>query len=124
MKTIGSFLFFLFVACIFSAGKHVKTVPTYPWDIPPSIVNCIDKEDMDSKIFDDAIAFWESHGHTFLFKENYKGDICESEYPYGFIIVKISYNLNYYILGKKKLLLPVQELQQKIILTTKRKTIV
>ena len=43
MKTIGSFLFFLFVACIFSAGKHVKTVPTYPWDIPPSIVNCIDK---------------------------------------------------------------------------------
>ena len=27
-------------------------------------------------------------------------------------------------IGKKKLLLPVQELQQKIILTTKRKTIV
>jgi len=100
MKTIGSFLFFLFVACIFSASKNAKSVPTYAWDIPPSIVNCIDKEDMNPKIFDNAVEFWEDHGHTFLFKENYKGDICDSEYPYGFIIIKISYNLNYYVLGK------------------------
>ena len=100
MKTIGSFLFFLFIACIFSAGKHAKSVPTYVWDMPPSIVNCIDKKDMNPGIFDNAVKFWEDHGHVFLFKENYKGDICESEYPYGFIIVKISYNLNYYVLGK------------------------
>jgi hypothetical protein len=100
MKAITSFLFFLFVACVFSAGKHAKTLPTYVWDIPPSIVNCIDKEVMDPKLFDDAVKFWEDHGHTFLFKENYLGDICESEYPYGFIIIKISYDLNFYILGQ------------------------
>jgi hypothetical protein len=100
MKAIASFLFFLSVACVFSVGKHAKTLPTYVWDIPPSIVNCIDKEDMNPKLFDDAVKFWEDHGHTFLFKVNYKDDICESEYPYGFIIIKISYDLNFYILGQ------------------------
>ncbi len=100
MKTIASFLFFLFIACVFSAGKHARTAPAYTWDMPPSIVNCINKEDMDPKLFDDAVKFWEDHGHTFLFKENYQGDICNSEYPYGFIIVKISYDLEFYVLGK------------------------
>ena len=100
MKTIASFLFFLFIACVFSAGKYSKTAPSYTWQLPPSIINCIDKEDMDPKLFDDAVEFWEDHGHIFLFKENYQGDICESETPYGFIVVKISYSLDYYILGK------------------------
>jgi len=100
MKTIASFLFFLFVACIFSAGKHAKTAPAYVWKLPPSIINCIDKEDMDPKLFDDAVEFWEGHGHVFLFKENYQGGICDSETPHGFIVVKISYNLDYYVLGK------------------------
>lgn len=100
MKIIGSFLFFLFVACIFSIGKHGKTFPKYDWQSPPSIVNCISKEDMNPKIFDNAIKFWEDHGHVFLFKENYQGDICESETPYGFIVIKLSYDLNFYTLGK------------------------
>jgi len=100
MKTIASFLFFLFVACIFSAGKHAKTAPAYVWKLPPSIINCIDKEDMDPKLFDDAVEFWEGHGHVFLFKENYQGGICDSETPHGFIVVKISYSLDYYVLGK------------------------
>jgi hypothetical protein len=100
MKAIASFLFFLSVACVFSVGKHAKTLPAYIWDMPPSIVNCIDKEDMNPKLFDDAVKFWESYGHEFLFKENNKSDICESDYPYGFIIVKVSYDLEYYILGQ------------------------
>ena len=100
MKTIASFLFFLFVACIFSAGKHGKSFPKYSWHSPPSIVNCISKEDMNPEIFDSAVKFWEDHGHVFLFKENYQGDICESETPYGFIVIKISYELNFYTLGK------------------------
>ena len=100
MKAITSFLFFTFIACIFSTGKQVKTVPSYVWQLPPSIINCINKEDMNPAIFDNAVQFWEEHGHTFLFKENYQGDICNSENPYGFIIIKISYNLDYYTLGK------------------------
>ena len=99
IKTIGSFLFFLTIACVFSVGKQRKHLPEYVWPSPPSIVNCISKEDMNPKIFDNAVKFWEDHGHTFLFKENYQGDICESETPYGFIIIKISYNLNYNVLG-------------------------
>ena len=100
MKTVGSFLFFLFVTCIFSAGKNVKTVPSYTWQLPPSVVNCISKQDMNPKIFSNAIEFWENNGHAFLFKENYQGDICNSETPYGFIVIKISYDLDYYVLGK------------------------
>ena len=99
IKAVGSFLFFLTVACMFSVGKQGKTFPKYNWQTPPSIVNCIHKEDMNSKIFDDAVKFWEDHGHVFLFKENYQGDLCDSETPYGFIVIKISYELNFYTLG-------------------------
>ncbi len=100
MKTIASFLFFLFIACIFSVGKSKRLYPNYEWKLPPSIVNCITPEDMDVQVFDDAVKFWEGHGHSFLFKENYSGDICDSPLPHGFIIIKISYDLSYYTLGK------------------------
>ena len=99
IKILGSFLFFLTVACVFSVGKQTKTFPKYIWQTPPSIVNCINEADMNPKIFDDAVKFWEDHGHVFLFKENYKGDLCDSETPYGFIVIKISYELNFYTLG-------------------------
>ena len=99
IKTVGSFLFFLTVACILSIGKQGKTFPKYNWQTPPSIVNCIHEDDMNPKIFDDAVKFWEDHGHTFLFKENYLGSLCDSETPYGFIVIKISYDLNFYVLG-------------------------
>lgn len=100
MKTIASFLFFLTVACLFSSGKIQKTIPSYEWKLPPSIINCIDKNDMPVSVFSDAVKFWEDNGHPFLFKENFKGDICDSTVPYGFIVIKISYNLPYNILGK------------------------
>lgn len=100
MKTITSFLFFLFIACIFSVGKPKRTYPNYEWKFPPSIVNCITPEDMDAKVFEDAVKFWEEQGHSFLFKENYSGEICDSPVPHGFIIIKISYDLSYYTLGE------------------------
>lgn len=100
MKTITSFLFFVMIACFFSAGRLKKTYPNYEWKLPPSIVNCIAPEDMDAQVFNDAVKFWEEHGHSFLFKENYSGDICNSPLPHGFIIIKISYDLSYYTLGK------------------------
>ena len=100
MKTIGSFLFFLFVACIFSASKQKKPYPVYEWKLPPSIVNCIEPHDMNPEIFEKATSFWEDQGHTFLFKENHTGDVCESPLPHGFIVIKISYDLTFYTLGK------------------------
>ena len=102
MKTIASFLFFIFVACIFSVGKTKRLYPEYEWELPPSIVNYINPEDMDTQVFEDAVAFWEDHGHSFLFKENYSGDICDSPLPHGFIVIKISYDLSYYTLGETK----------------------
>ena len=100
MKTVTGFVLLFFVACLFSASKHKKYQPEYDWKLPPSIVNCILPEDMDPKVFEESVSFWEDHGHAFLFKENYRGTICESEIPHGFIVIKISYNLSYYILGK------------------------
>ena len=100
MKTAISFLFFLLVACLFSGGKIQKTYPSYQWHLPPSIINCIDKDDMPSEVFEDSVEFWEEHGHTFLFKESYKGDICNSSIPHGFIVIKISYELPFNVLGK------------------------
>ena len=100
MKTIASFVFFLLVACLFSASKHQKPYPVYEWKLPPSIVNCIEPIDMNPAIFEKATSFWEDQGHTFLFKENYTGDICDSPLPHGFIVIKISYDLTFYVLGK------------------------
>jgi len=100
MKTITSFLFFLFVACIFSVSKHQKPYPVYEWKLPPSIINCINSQDLNPEIFEKATRFWEDQGHSFLFKEDYNGDLCDSPIPHGFIVIKLSYDLPYDVLGK------------------------
>jgi len=100
MKTISSFLFFLMIACFFSAGKKNRSYPAYEWKLPPSIVNCIEPHDMDPEVFYKATKFWEDHGHSFLFKEDYSGEICNSPLPHGFIVVKITYDMSFYTLGK------------------------
>jgi len=100
MKTIASFIFFLMIACLFSINKDTASYPSYEWKLPPSIINCIDSIDMDQKIFAKSTKFWEDQGHSFLFKENYRGDLCDSPIPHGFIVIKLSYNLPYDVLGK------------------------
>ena len=100
MRLAVSFIFFLFVACVFSASQQKKSHPAYIWTIPPSIVNCIDEADMPPEVFFKSVLFWEDNGHDFLFKEAHVGDICDSPVPHGFIVVKITYDLPYYVLGK------------------------
>jgi len=104
MKDIlAGFFFFLFTACLFSFTKQGKLEPHLNWELPPSIVNCMEEEDLSYGNFEMAILFWEEIGHTFLFKEykyDYRNDICELEDPKGLILIKLSYDLGYFTLGK------------------------
>ncbi len=89
MSILASLLVGISIGTCIVIEYEQSVFKAYEWDDPPMVANCYGG-DFNELYIQQAVSFWENHGHKVAFIEQNPPDIlCEAESMDGWIILKM-----------------------------------